>query len=108
MPIDLQKYDGKYVQISCGSIELEGKLIGNTLFEYYLGDDTVYPLHKQYEINEHNISAIRDMTSEIYTRLCDRIAFLETNPFPDEDGFFKRQLEQNKKVKTEIEKIFHV
>ena len=110
MPINLAKYNGRYVEIIYGSTRLRGKLINNALVEYYLGSDnlgsdTVYCLDKEpYNLNEQNIDAIRDITRNIYKNLCERINTLETNPTL-RGNFFRKQLEQNRKIKAEVEEI---
>jgi len=64
MPINLRKYDGKYIEVLYGSETLRGRLVGTMLYEIRLdGIDRIY------ELNEQQIAAIRDITKEVYESL---------------------------------------
>jgi hypothetical protein len=70
MPIDLRKYDRKYVEILYGSKTLIGRLVGNVL---YTDSGTIYRYDfssgPPYELNEQNISAITDITKQTFESL---------------------------------------
>jgi len=66
MPINLMKYQGRYVKVLYGPNGLTGKLVGNRLLVYTLGGDVV----ETWELNEGSIDAIADVTSSSYRDLC--------------------------------------
>jgi uncharacterized protein with von Willebrand factor type A (vWA) domain len=91
MPIDLRKYDGRYVEIMYGSLKIMGKLcLGEEeamIKEFCIGrtfDVTDYikgyvdgQLGDSIVINERNINFLRDVTEEIYEYLLQKLVDLE-------------------------------
>jgi len=95
MPIDLRKYDGRYVVIQDSTREIIGKLIieeeikilnyyspdkedSGSAFEYiekYVGKYNSSGIYENVDvkpeitINERNINTIKDITEEIYSQL---------------------------------------
>lgn len=87
MPLNLKKYDGRYVGVLYGSTVIAGKLrveeggvmleeaatTGSSLDFGLLGssyaDSRQFEHTKSMEINAENINAIRDITNEIYESL---------------------------------------
>jgi len=124
MPLNLKKYDGRYVGILHGSVVMLGKLhVGESEvmleeavsehdgeLEYDWGfsyaEAHQFGHIQSLEVNAENINAIRDITSEIYGKL--HLAEFDAKQMPVgkqgyQDG--RVELERLSKLRKDLEQI---